>query len=116
LYDKPSSLVREISEENAEPDAWACPAFFIYYPLSTIKKSENGDYLIVRVYNTSMSLQKINLIFYKDLSINNAEIVNFLEQKPKNKIKAKINEFYQNKLTLTMEPHVIATIKLRFNP
>ncbi|MFX1409985.1 MAG: alpha-mannosidase [Promethearchaeota archaeon] len=84
--------------------------------LSVIKKSENGDYLIIRVYNISASLQKAKLIFYKCLSIKNAEIVNFLEQKPKNKIKAKINEFYQNKLTLTMEPHVIATIKLKFNP
>ncbi len=83
--------------------------------LSALKKSEKGDYLILRVYNISPSLQKARLNFFKDISIKNAEIVNFLEEKPKNEIKAKIDRFYQNELTITMEPHVIATIKFEFN-
>ncbi|MFX0043611.1 MAG: glycoside hydrolase family 38 C-terminal domain-containing protein, partial [Candidatus Hodarchaeota archaeon] len=82
--------------------------------LSTLKKSENGNNLIVRVYNISPFLQKANLSFFKEISIRNAEIVNFLEHEPKNEIKAKINKIYQNILTITMEPHVIATIKLEF--
>ncbi len=83
--------------------------------LSALKKSENGDYLIIRVFNISPFLQKVKLSFFKELSINNAEIVNFLEVKPKNEIKAEIDKFYQNELIITMEPHVIATIKLEFN-
>ncbi len=83
--------------------------------LSALKKSEKGDYLIIRVYNISPFLQKANLSFFKELSIKNAEITNFLEEKPKNEIKAKIDKIYQNILTITMEPHVITTIKIEFN-
>jgi len=83
--------------------------------LSALKKSEKGDCLIIRIYNISSFLQKTNLTFYKDISIQKAEIVNFLEERPKNEIKAKINKFYQNELIITMEPYIIATIKLEFN-
>jgi len=84
--------------------------------LSALKKSEKGDYLIIRVYNISPTLQKAKLSFYKELSIKNSEIVNFLEEKPKNKIKAEINEFQSCNLELTIKPYVIASIKVEFNP
>ncbi|MFX1323225.1 MAG: glycoside hydrolase family 38 C-terminal domain-containing protein, partial [Promethearchaeota archaeon] len=83
--------------------------------LSALKKSEKGDCLIIRIYNISPFLQKTKLTFYKDISIQEAEIVNFLEERPKNEIKANINKFYQNELAITMEPYIIATIKLEFN-
>ena len=83
--------------------------------LSALKKSENGDYVIIRIYNISPSLQKVKLSFFKKLSIKNIEIVNFLEDEPKNEIKAKIDKIYLNELTISIEPHVIATIKLEFN-
>ena len=40
------------------------------------------------------------------------EIVNFLEEKPKNEIKADINNYDKNELNITLEPHVIATFKI----
>ncbi len=83
--------------------------------LSALKKSEKGDYLILRVYNISPTLQKARLSFFKDLLIKNAEIVNFLEEKPKNEIKAEINEFHVSKLELTINPYVITSIKVEFN-
>lgn len=83
--------------------------------LSALKKIEKGEYLIIRVYNISPSLQKANLSFYKDLLIKNVEIVNLLEETPKNLIKAEINNFHKNKLEISLEPHVIATIKIEFN-
>jgi len=55
------------------------------------------------------------LSFFKQLSIKNAEIVNFLEEKPKNEIKAEINEFHFSNLELTINPYVIASIKVEFN-
>lgn len=83
--------------------------------LSALKKSEKGDGLIIRIYNISPFLEKAKLIFYKAISIQKAEIVNFLEEKPKNKIKAQIDKFQQNELIIKIEPHVIATIKLEIN-
>jgi len=80
--------------------------------LSALKKSENGNYLIIRAYNISPSLQKAKLEFFKEISIKNVEIVNFLEEKPKNKIKATIDNYLKNKLEVSLEPHVIATFKI----
>ncbi len=80
--------------------------------LSALKKAEKGDYLIIRVYNISPSLQKAKLEFFKEISIKNVEIVNFLEEKPKNKIKATIDNYLKNKLEVSLEPHVIATFKI----
>jgi len=83
--------------------------------LSALKKSEKGDYLIVRVYNISPFLEKALLSFFKDILIKNAEIVNLLEETPKNLIKAEIHNFNKNKIEISLEPHVIATIKIEFD-
>ncbi len=80
--------------------------------LSALKKAEKGDYLIVRVYNISPSLQKAKLNFYKEISIKKAEIVNFLEEQPNNEIKAQIDNYSKNTLEITVEPHVIVTFKI----
>ncbi len=83
--------------------------------LSAIKKAEEGDFLVIRLYNISSDPQKAILIFYKKILIKNSEIVNLLEEKPKNEIKAKINEYHQNELNITLEPHVLATFKIEFD-
>ncbi|MFX1315399.1 MAG: alpha-mannosidase [Promethearchaeota archaeon] len=83
--------------------------------LSALKKSETGEFIIIRLYNVSPFLESTKLIFYKNISIQNAEIVNLLEERPKNGIKAKIDKIHQNELIITLEPHVIATIKLKIN-
>jgi len=80
--------------------------------LSALKKSEEGSFLIVRVYNISPTTQKARLTLHEKNSIKSADIVNFLEEKPKNEIKAKIVSSKGNHLDLTLEPHVIVTIKL----
>jgi mannosylglycerate hydrolase len=83
--------------------------------LSALKKAEEGDYLIIRCYNISSEPQKTKLILYKELSIKQAQVVNFLEDKPKNEIKAQINGFSNNVLDVLIEPHVIATLKIELN-
>jgi alpha-mannosidase len=80
--------------------------------LSALKKSEEGEYLIVRVFNISSDPQNARLTFYKKILIKNAEIVNFLEEPPINEIKAKINTYNNNTLDITVEPHVIVTFKI----
>jgi len=81
--------------------------------LSILKKSEEGNDLIVRVYNISPEPQKASLKFYEGISIKNASIVNFLEEKPENEIKAEIILHNENILKLSIEPHVIATIRMK---
>jgi len=81
--------------------------------LSVIKMSEEGNYLIVRVYNIASNSQKTLLKFNEKLVIKNAEIVNFLEESPINKIKAKIGIISSNFIELLIEPHIIATIKIK---
>ena len=80
--------------------------------LSALKKSEVGDNLIIRLYNISSKLQNTRLTFYDKILIRTVEIVNFLEEKPKNEIKADINNYDKNELNITLEPHVIATFKI----
>jgi len=82
--------------------------------LSALKKSEKGDFLIIRCYNLSTRSQKANLRFYEKFNIKGAEIVNLLEQKPIHEIKARVNLLAQNTLELIIEAHVIATIKVEF--
>ena len=83
--------------------------------LSALKKSEKEDFLIVRVYNIAPSSQKAKLSFYEELLIKNAEVVNLLEETPKNLIKAVIYNFNKNKIEISLEPHVIATINIEFD-
>ena len=80
--------------------------------LSALKKSEVGDFLIIRCYNLSSTSQKAILKFYKGISIKTASLVNFLEEEPVNQIKANLELINVNNLELTLEPHVIATIKM----
>ena len=83
--------------------------------LSALKKSEEGNYLIARCYNISSNLQTAKLTFCDYITIKSAEIVNFLEEIPDNEIKARISMVEDNNLNITLEPHVIATIKIDFN-
>ncbi|MFW9821759.1 MAG: alpha-mannosidase [Candidatus Thorarchaeota archaeon] len=80
--------------------------------LSALKKAEEGNYLILRVFNISSISQKSKLIFFEDISIISVKIVNLLEEEPKNEIKAKILSFSANELKILLEPHVIATFKI----
>ncbi len=80
--------------------------------LSCMKKAEVGEHLIIRVYNISSIPQKGRLTFYEKISIRKAELVNFLEEAPKNEIKAEINNFNKNILEITLDPHVIASFKI----
>jgi mannosylglycerate hydrolase len=80
--------------------------------VSCIKKAEVGEYLIIRLYNISSFPQKGNLTFYENLTIKNAEKVNFLEELPKNEIKAEIIKFNNNNLEVKLDPHVIVTFKI----
>ena len=82
--------------------------------LSALKKSEEGNYLIVRVYNISPNPQNAKLIFYKKIFLKTVEIVNFLEENPKNEIKARIDNYNNNILSITLNPHVIATFKMEY--
>ncbi len=83
-----------------------------YIILSCMKKAEVGEYLILRTYNISSIPQKGQMTFYKKISIKNAELVNFLEETPKNEIKAEIDNINKNILEITLDPHVIATFKI----
>ncbi|MFX0020716.1 MAG: alpha-mannosidase [Candidatus Hermodarchaeota archaeon] len=83
-----------------------------YIVLSCIKKAEVGEHLIIRLFNVSSSRQNGKLTFYDKLIVKNAEKVNFLEEVPKNEIKAYIDNFKNNVIEVNLEPHVIATFKI----
>lgn len=80
--------------------------------LSALKQSEAGDTLIIRLYNLSSKKESCNLKFFEGISIKNVEIANFLEEKPNNDIKADIKLINKNNINLSLEPHVIVTIKV----
>ncbi|MFX0009531.1 MAG: glycoside hydrolase family 38 C-terminal domain-containing protein, partial [Candidatus Hermodarchaeota archaeon] len=82
--------------------------------LSALKKSEEEDFVIIRVYNISPESQTTEFKFYEKLHIFEAKIVNLLEEAPINPIKASINFFQDNIINITINPHVIATLKLKF--
>jgi mannosylglycerate hydrolase len=82
--------------------------------MSILKKSEKSDYLIIRLYNLNSKSENAKLTFFEEFSIKNAEIVNLLEEIPKNEIKAKIDNYNKNIISITFDPHVIATIKIQF--
>ncbi|MFX0029410.1 MAG: glycoside hydrolase family 38 C-terminal domain-containing protein, partial [Candidatus Hermodarchaeota archaeon] len=81
--------------------------------LSALKKSEEGNNIIVRVYNISSELQKVKLTFYEKISIKRVEIVNLLEETPKNVIKAQIHNYNYNYVEIELKSHVIATFKIK---
>ena len=81
--------------------------------LSALKKTEEGDDLILRFYNISPKTEETTIYFCNFLQIEHIEIVNFLEEKPKSEIKAILDFKSGNTFTLKMEPHVITTIKVK---
>jgi hypothetical protein len=68
----------------------------------------------VRLYNLSSCSQQVKLTFFETIAIKHAEIVNLLEEIPKNQIKAKLLKIERRYLELKIEAHVIATIKIDF--
>ncbi|MFX0083049.1 MAG: glycosyl hydrolase-related protein [Candidatus Hodarchaeota archaeon] len=82
--------------------------------LSALKKAEEGNFIIIRIYNISSKSQNARLAFYEKILIENAEIVNFLEEKPKNNIKAEITNLTRNNLEIELKPHVIVTLKIKY--
>ena len=83
--------------------------------LSALKKSEYGNELIVRCYNISSEHQETNINFCDFIEIHEAQIVNFLEEEPQNEIKAIIKSVEKNSMMLKIDPHVIATIKIKMS-
>ncbi len=81
--------------------------------LSALKKSEEGDDLVVRCFNIASITQKTTIKFCDFIEIYDAQIVNFLEETPQNKIKAHIKLVEKRSLLLEIEPHVIATIRIK---
>lgn len=82
--------------------------------LSALKRAEEGNDIILRVFNISSKSQKANLTFYEKILIKNAKIVNLLEEEPKNEIKAEITTYNHNNLKIELEPNVIVTLKLNY--
>ena len=82
--------------------------------LSALKRAEEGNDFILRVYNISSEPQDAKFTFYEKILIKDAEIVNLLEEKPKNEIKADINSFNCNNLEIELGPHVIVTLKINY--
>lgn len=81
--------------------------------LSALKQSETGKSLIARVYNLSSKSESANLKFYEGIKIKSVKIVNFLEEEPKNKIKASVKLIKQNIVNLNLNPNVITTIEMK---
>ncbi|MHA1380809.1 MAG: alpha-mannosidase [Candidatus Helarchaeota archaeon] len=80
--------------------------------LSLLKLSETGDSLVARFYNLSSSQETCKIRFHDFFSIENVKIVNFLEEEPINEIKAVISLKKPNIIDLTLQAHVIATLKI----
>lgn len=80
--------------------------------LSILKKSEVGKYLIIRFYNNTSENQKTQLRFTDLITIKDAEIVNLMEENPKNPINSTIDSIKKHSIILSIGPNVIATVKL----
>jgi mannosylglycerate hydrolase len=81
--------------------------------LSVLKKSEVHEDLIIRVYNISSVSEKGVLKFFEGIVILECNIVNLLEEMPKREIKATVEIKNENIIKLSLEPNVIATLKLK---
>ena len=81
--------------------------------LSAMKKTEEGNDLILRFYNISPKTEETAISLCNFIQIEQVEIVNFLEEKPQSEIKAILDFKSGNTFTLKMEPHVITTIKVK---
>ncbi|MFW9878852.1 MAG: glycoside hydrolase family 38 C-terminal domain-containing protein, partial [Candidatus Thorarchaeota archaeon] len=83
--------------------------------LSAMKKAEEGEYLIIRVYNIASTSQNAILKFYKRIILKNVKIVNLLEENPEHRINARIISINNNILKIEIDSHVIVTFKIKFN-
>ncbi len=81
--------------------------------LSALKKTEEGNELILRFYNISPKTEETVISLSSFLEIDHIEIVNFLEENPESEIKVVLDFKSGNAFTLKMEPHVITTIKAK---
>ncbi|MHA1150587.1 MAG: alpha-mannosidase [Promethearchaeota archaeon] len=81
--------------------------------LSIIKRAENGIDLILRLYNITSEYQSAQLKLSNELSIDKVEIVNLLEEKPQNLIKASAEKVNHHIINVSLEPHVIATLRIK---
>ncbi len=81
--------------------------------LSAMKKTEEGNDLILRFYNISPKTEETAISICNLIQIEHVEIVNFLEEKPQSEIRATLDFKSGNTFTLKMEPHVITTIKAK---
>ncbi|MHA1803429.1 MAG: alpha-mannosidase [Promethearchaeota archaeon] len=82
--------------------------------LSALKKAERSNELILRCYNLSNKIEESKVVFNEFLKLKSAELVNFLEEIPKTSIKAQCKMVNENSLWLQLQPHVIATIKIKY--
>ncbi len=82
--------------------------------LSILKKAEIGNALIIRLFNYSCQAEVTRILFFKGLEIVKLEIVNLLEEKPEHEIKAKINSYEKNHVTLQIGPNVIVTLRITY--
>ncbi len=80
--------------------------------LSALKKSEEGNYVILRCYNIADTAEKTAIHLFERFKIKSAEIVNLLERKHINPIKASLKIVNSSAIELELKPHVIATIKI----
>ncbi len=80
--------------------------------LSALKRSEEGNNLILRVYNISPTYEEANVSLYDGLIIEKVELVNLLEEKPINLIKAKIVSANRCSFKISLDSHVIATFRI----
>ncbi|MHA1764339.1 MAG: alpha-mannosidase [Promethearchaeota archaeon] len=81
--------------------------------LSALKKAERSNELILRCYNLSNKTEESKVNFNELLKLKSVEQVNFLEEIPKTPIKAQCKVVNENSLWLQLQPHVIATFKIK---
>jgi len=81
--------------------------------LSALKKSELDDDLIIRVYNISSNSEQGLLRLFERLHILEVSVANLLEESPIREIKASVKVLNKNTLNISLEPHVIATLKIK---
>jgi alpha-mannosidase len=101
-FEKKSELSEKYSLFKLEGDALT---------MTTVKKCEYDDSLIVRIVNMASSDEVGKLIFTKDLK--SCEIVNMNEEKGQNEIKASI-QLKSNTVDISIKAHVILTLKIQF--
>jgi len=78
--------------------------------LSALKKAEEGDFLVIRLINLSNKPEKTTIKLYN--KVKDIEIVNLLEEKPERLIKATASIINPNEIEVSLEPHVLASIKV----